>query len=95
MPNIITNKAHVAVNVAAYQRTLINQFNESIRYGLNEHDTSINKSLWQNIQTVEMYDWLNKNNCCSKHIQCNFTHIQNTLQYLKNLKLNINTTDCC
>lgn len=84
MPNKIDK------DILSYQKPLITSLNEIINYGLQE-----DKQLFNNIMRVEMYNWLNENNCCSKLIQCNFSHTQETIQYLNNLKLNINTTRCC
>lgn len=94
MPNnIIRNMS--SINVMSYQKPFVDKFNNSIIYGLNAHDDKINKELFNKIMLIEMYDWLNKNNCCSNLVQCNFTHINETLQYLDSLRLNINTTNCC
>mgnify|MGYP003640606292 CR=1 FL=1 len=95
MPNIITDSSSTAINVVSYQKPLIKKFTNVIKYGLNGDNNKANKELFNTIMHVEMYDWLNTNNCCSIHIQCNFTHIQKTLQFLKNLNLNINTKSCC
>lgn len=95
MPNKITDCTSTEIDINSYQYPLTKQLTEVYKYGLNGHDENQNKILLAKIQAVEMYEWLNMNNCCSVYIQCNFTHIQETLHFLKSLRLNLNTKDCC
>lgn len=95
MANKITDCTSTEKDILEYQYPLSKQFTEVYKYDLNMHDEDANKILLAKMQAVEMYDWLNENNCCSVHIQCNFSRIQETLRFLKTLRINVNTQSCC
>lgn len=95
MPNKLKDCVSKEIDIINYQYALNKQYNELHKYGLRMDDEDYPKILLAKIQAVEMYEWLNNNNCCSPFIQCNYNYIQETLHFLKTLRLNINTTTCC
>jgi hypothetical protein len=92
MANKLTDGLSKEIVILKYQAPIVKKFTQVVKYGLNDGN---NGDLLDAVCKVEMYDWLNENNCCSKHIKCNFTHIQETIQFLKSLSLNIATNSCC